>query len=205
MDINNLVGSLSGLFQMQQGANIASAGFNLQANTIRQASEMQAQGQLMAATGFRQSAEAVRAATIFNSQVDSINAERQIASVARQYQRVLGQQLAQQANTGVAIGSKSFLMLQAETRDVYENGLLHLKLDIENTARAKKFESTMRQVELENQARTSEYQAAAERILGMNRAAEAAFQGEIAQFGARQQMVKAMPTLLSEAFGGYGG
>lgn len=202
MAINTLgLQSLSGLFQQFQAANMISSAASAQAGTIRTGGEIAAQGALMSAAGFRESAKALQGATQFNLSIQEMNLNRQLKSASRQSQRLLGRQTVQVAATGLATTSKSFLMLRNEALDTTYRGMLNLKVDAENRRRSTIFESQVKMVNLENQARASEYRAQAERVMAANRAAEAEFQGEVAQFKAMRQGIKAIPTLLGQ-FGG---
>lgn len=200
VDIVNLLGTVTGLTQQFQAASITQAGAEAQAQSIRVGGEIAAQGAALTAAGFRESAEGVRRATAFNLEIQGVNLHRQLQKTSRQMQRLLGRQITQQASSGLAIGSKSFLQLRNESLDTFNNAMLQLKVDTENRRRAQLFESQVKQVNLENQARAADYRAAAERVLASNRAAEAAFQGELAQFKATKSAIGAVPTLLSQVF-----
>lgn len=197
-DLSNLFSSLFGIGQQLSAANMMSSAAQSQAATIRTGGEIAAQGALMSAAGFRSSAEAVRGATEFNLGVDAINNHRRMKATSRQLQRTLGRQTTQIASRGIAQTSKSALMIRNESLDIFQRAMLNLKVDAENQRRSRIFQSQIQQTNLENQARAAEYRAAAERVMASNRAAEAAFQGEISQFRARQKVVKSIPTLLSQ-------
>ena len=184
---------MAGIGMQFMSAGIARAGAQAEAANIRTGGEIAAQGALLSAAGFRQSAASVAQATSFNLEVDKINVNRQLQATTRQYQRLIGKQINQQGGSGLAIGSKSFLMLRNESVDFMGSALLNIKLDAENTRKSRIFESEVRQMNLENQARGAEYQAAAERVLANNRAQMAEYQGEIATF---RTISKAIPSLL---------
>lgn len=201
-DIGNLFQGLFGLSQISAGAEIAAAGAQLQAQTIIQGGEVAAIGAQLTASGFRESAKAVQAATGFNLDILQQNSLRQLAAVSRQFQRTLGSQIVTQARSGLSLTSKSFLLVQSESIDVFNDTLNKIKIDAENQRRSQVFQSQIRQVNLENQARAADFRASAERVLASNRAAEAAFQGEISQFQAQQKVARGIPTILSQAFQG---
>lgn len=191
---------LSGVIGMIQGGNIAASGAEAQAQTIIQGGEIAAQGATLSAAGFRQSAEAIRRANIFNTNISKINEKRRLAAISRQFQRTTGSQLAAQARSGLSVTGKSFLMVQAEAANTFEKAMLDFKIDAENTRRAQGFQAEVQRVNLENQARAAEFRASAERALAATRAAEARFQGEVARFKSIQQVNDALPTLLSQVF-----
>jgi hypothetical protein len=197
-DFGNLLQGIFGLSQVQRAADIAQQGAAQQAAAIIQGGEVAAQGALLSAEGFRVSAKSVQEATKFNLGIHQVNTQRKLSATARQFQRVTGQQISQQVTSGLALGSKSFLMVQAETRNSFERSLKNLAVDAENQRQSMRFQSQVRQVQLENQARASEFRAASERVLASNRATEARFQGEIAQNRANMQIGKALPNLLSQ-------
>lgn len=199
-DTANLLKGVLGIAQQFQAASITQSAAASQANTIRVGGEIAASGAMLSAEGFRESAKAVQGATSFNLQIDRINEQRKLSSVSRQFQRTLSKQLVGAAGSGISVGSKSFLQLRNETLDVFDRTLLNLKIDAENQRRSRTFESAVKLTNLENQARASEFRAAAERVTASNRASEALFQGEIAGLKARQSGLKALPTLLSQAF-----
>jgi len=201
-DFTDILGTTSGLLQQFQAANMVSQAAKSQAGTIRVGGEIAAQGALLSAAGFRQSAEAVKRATQFNLTVDAVNNQRRLKGVSRQFQRALGRQLNQQARTGLGLGSKSFLLLRNEALDSFERSIINIKVDTENQRRSRVFESQVKQVNLENQARAAEFRAAAERVMASNRAAETAFQGEIATFRATQSAIRGIPTVLGQIFQG---
>lgn len=200
VDIVNLFKSVRGLSEIQAGADITQAGYYAQAQTIQLGGEMAAAGHELTASALRQQATLVGEAAQFNRAVNELNFQRQRSAMARQFSRIAGQQVSTQAGTGLSLTSKSFLAVQNETRTVFEQGLLNLKIDHENQRRADIFQTQVKQVQLENQARASEYNAAVERVMAANRANTARFQGDVAQFKAGQQIAKAAPTLLSQLF-----
>jgi hypothetical protein len=198
----NFLQGLAGVMGMIQGGNIAAAGAEAQAQTIIQGGEIAARGATLTASGFRQSAEAIQRANIFNTNINKINEKRRLAAMSRQFQRTTGSQLAAQSRSGLSLTSKSFLMVQAETANTFEKAMLDFKIDAENARRAQGFQAAVQRVNLENQARAAEFRAAAERAMAATRAAEARYQGEVAQFKSMQQVSEAVPTLLSQVFSG---
>ncbi len=200
MDLNNLIGTLGGLFQNFQAAGIAQQGYQMEAESARIGGEIAAQGALLSAAGYRQSALAVRGATVFNLGVDDLNTQRQLKAMSRQYQRVVSNQIAQTAANGVLITGKSALMLRNEAADMVGTQFIDVKLDAQNKRKATIYQSEVQQTQLENQARAAEYQAAAERVMAANRAAQAEYQGEVASFGASQKMWQGAGTIMSELF-----
>lgn len=150
-----------------------------QARHIKQAGRLQAQGDLLNAAGFRESAEALAQATLFNLQIQQNNQLQQLQGISRQYQRTIGNNLSAVAASGINIHSKSALMIQSEVADSFEKMLLNTKLSFENQRRATEFESEVRQTALENQARAAEFQAQADRVLAANRAADVQKAGKI--------------------------
>ena len=163
MAFNLSLGQMAGIGMQLMAGSVAMDGAKARADILRTSGEIAAQGALFTAAGFRQSADTLGQANQFNLQVDQINHLRTLQATGRQYQRLLGKQLGQQARTGLNINSKSFLMTRAEGVDMMSRALINLKVDAENTRRAKIFETEIRQTNLENQARGAEYQAAADR------------------------------------------
>ena len=200
VDFTNLFKSIQGISLIRQGADITQSGYDLQAQTIIQGGEISAQGAELSAEGFRVSAESIRQASIFNQQVQSINDFRRLQTASRSLQRTLGSNLAAQAASGLSLTGPSFLQVQNEVRSSFEKNMLNMKIDSENRKRAAIFETQIKMTNLENQARASEYRASAERTLAANRAAEASFQGEVAQYQASKQISQGIPTLLSQVF-----
>lgn len=199
-DLYNLARGQLGVYHILQGARIAQTGARLQARNILEAGEISAAGLELTAQGFRTSRDAVEQATQFNLGIQKINSNRQLHALSRQFQRTVGQQLSQQAVSGLALTSKSFLQVQAETRDIFSKAIKDFKIDSENKRRAAIFDSQVKQTNLENQARAAEFNAQTRRQLSRNKASEALFQGEIARLTASQQVQRALPTLLSQAF-----
>jgi hypothetical protein len=195
-----LIKSGLGLFQQFQAGSRVQEASQRQAETIRIGGELAAQGSLLSAAGLREQIKSVSGATQFNLQIDRTNLQRQLSSASRQFERTVGRQMVQQAGTGLAIGSKSFLQLRNEASDVFGRGMLNLKIDAENNRRAKVFESEVTKTNLENQARAAEFRASADRVTASNRAASAAFQGEIAKTNVLQNVIKSVPTLLGQLF-----
>ena len=166
-----------GLGNMLAGGIMSYQGAQAQASNIINAGEIQAQGSLFTAAGYRVSAQSVADVTQFNLQIQKSNALRQISSISRQAQLVLGNNLATTASRGISVGSKSALLVRQETASTFERQILNLKINSENQRRATIFESQIRQNNLENQARASEFQAAASRVLASNRASAVEAQG----------------------------
>ena len=201
-NFNTIFSGLFGLSQIFSGANIASSGASMQAATILQGGEIAAQGAKLSAGGLRESKKAVKGAAAFNEEIDVLNSARKLESFRRQSRLLLGAQRAQIASTGLSATSKSFLQVENEALSSIERELMNMKVDAENTSRAKKFETQVTLTNLENQARAVEYQGAAAQVQARNRAAEASYQGEVAEFKAGQQFAKAVPTMLGQIFGG---
>lgn len=197
-----LLGTAVGMFQQLQAGNIAQAGANAQAQTIRVGGDIAATGATLTAAGFRSSAESVKQSMVFNLEIDRINLQRKLKAASRQFQRTLGQQLTQQAASGISLTSKSALMIRNETQDVFGRAILNMKVDAENTIKAKQFESEVKQVQLENQARASDFRAEAERVLAGNKAQEVEFAGQIAKFKSTQKLIGGASTLLGQLGGG---
>lgn len=201
-DLGSIFGGLFGISQMFAGADIASSGAALQAQTILTGGQIAAQGAQLTADGFRESAKAVRGAADFNATLDVLQTNRRLASIQRQGRLLISSQRAAAANSGLSIGSKSFLQLQSEALTDIEQTLFNTKLDAENLSRAREFETQIRLTTLENQARAAEYQGAAAKVQAANKAAEAQYAGEISAFKSEQQAFQAIPTLLGGLFGG---
>ena len=202
VDFTNLTGMIGGLASSLFASSITQAGAQMQAQQALIGGDIAAQGSLFQASGFRQSAITVGQASNFNLSIDRLNVSRQLAAASRQYQRTVGKQLTQQARSGISLTGKSSLMVRNETTNLFSRTMLNLKIDAENTKRAKIFETQVRQMNLENQARGAEYRAAAERVLASNRAAEARWQGNVAQSRAISGTLSKLPTILSATFGG---
>lgn len=180
--------------------------------TITSGGEVAAQGALLTAYGFRQSAESVRQATKYNLETDKVNLQRKLKATSRQYQRVLGRQLAQQGGTGLSIGSKSFLALRNETADALSRTLLNTKVDAENTRRSLIFESQLKRSQLQHQTTAATFQAETERFIAATRARDTQVRGQIALHRintetsrAQQQVSRQAPSLGSTVLGSVQG
>lgn len=171
-----LGGQLLGGF-LQYDANLD------RAQTIIDGGEIAAMGSGLTAEGYRQSAQAVAESARFNSQVSEINFQRNLAAIARQQQLTTGKQLSAQAGSGLALGSKSFLMVQNESRSFFEKQLMQMGIDQENKRRAASFETLVQQANLENKARAQEYQAEAQRVMAYNQAESAKGRAKSNLFG----------------------
>lgn len=191
-----------GLTQSFLGSMKTASGFEAQASSIIQGGEIAAQGAQMTADSYRQSAQMVQMASIFNSQVDKFNTFQQIQSVGRNAQRAFGLQTAQIAQAGLSQTSKSALMLRNEAMDVFTKQISNIKIDARNKQEARRFETESRMVNLENQARAAEYQGAVERVNAQNRASQAQYQADQATFGGIKNIISKAPTLLGNIFGG---
>jgi hypothetical protein len=200
VDKVNLFTSILGLGQVVQGAQLAAISSDLRAQNIIQGGAISALGANLSAEGFRVAAENVRRATGFNLGVQALNDKKRLESISRQFQRTLGAQIATQTRTGLSLGSKSFLAVQNETRDIFERTLFQTKIDAENARRAALFESNVRRVNLENQARAAEYQAQASQAISASQAVAARQGGKTALAGAGIKVARAVPTLLSQIF-----
>lgn len=161
--------------------SLINAGSALQISNIMQGAELQAQGSLFTAQGLRQSKSLLSQTTNFNLSVDANNTIRKLKSLSADYRLLTGRQIAQQAATGLDVGSKSFAITREEAQQTQLQALLQTKIDAENVRRAKVFESDIQLTNLENQAKAAEYQANVSRILGQQKAREV-------QFGANAQI-----------------
>lgn len=200
VDISQLFSGVMGLSQIIRGGNVTAAGFQSQAQTHIQAGEIQAQGFGLQADAFRQQSVLVGQASEFDLGVQALNFQRRQKAVARQFSRISGQQQQAQASSGLALTSKSFLMVQNESRTIFEQGLLNLKIDNENQVKGQRFRTEIKQVQLENQARGAEHSAAVARVMAANQASAARFQGEVAQFKSGTSAASGATTLLSQLF-----
>lgn len=180
-------------------------GAELQAQSIIQGGEVAAQGALLTAAGLRESIQGLSGALGFNLEQEKINTKRRLSAISTDFQRTIGKQLTQTAASGIALTSKSALMLQTEAANIFTNQILTTKIDAENNRRIQVYETRLRQTQLENEARGAEFRAAAERVMASNRAAEVRFQGEVAainaQQSARSQMRNPINSLLSSLLG----
>jgi hypothetical protein len=192
-DLNMALGLIG-----QIGAGIISlTGASSQAQSIRTGGEIAARGSELSAGALRQSAISVAGATDFNLSIDALNTNRKLSAISRQRQRTIGRQLTQQAATGIAVGSKSYLQLRNESADIFNQAMLQTKLSAENNRRSRLFESQITQINLENQARAAEFRAQAERISASNAASEVKFQGTLAALGQVSKVARNLPTLLN--------
>ena len=178
-------------------ANAVYTAAQSQASTILQGGDVQSIGFGLQAAAYRQSKVAVQQATDFNLGINALNTHRQLKASAEQFQRVVGRQLLQQANTGLSLGSKTFLMQRNEAMDVYTRQLTNLKIDSENNRRAQVFQSNLKRVNLENQARAAEYSGQAARVNAANAATSARSKGSIAQIGSAFNVAQKLPSIIN--------
>ena len=153
------------------------------ANAIDRGGDIAAQGLSLSAAGFRSAASGVAGATNFNLGLQKLNSLRQLEQMSRKFQRSIGQQQTQQAGTGFAIGSKTFLIQRNESLDTFETSVLNLKVDVENKRRSTIFESQLRQTNLENQARAADFKSSSERALAGIRSSAARTQSTVGLLG----------------------
>lgn len=162
---NSLLENALGIGGQIYGSFLQFGAAQQRAQTIIDGAAISAAASGMTAAGYRQSAEAVQKSLVFNQQIDEINLVRKMDAVRKQQRVAYGAQLTAQASSGFSLGSKSFLMVQNETRSFFETSLINTKVDAENARRAAEFESQVLQTKLENQARASEFQAASQRAI----------------------------------------
>lgn len=177
--------------------NSASAGAELQAQTIIQSGQVEAAGARMTAAGLRSSATSVRDSADYNLQIQQLNTLRQVDALARETEKLASRQRTQAASTGFSIASKSTMQVQNESLDFFENAIRLAKTDAENQRKATEFETQVKLVSLENQARAADYQAAAAEVLASNRAAEARYAGEVAQHRSMMGSISRIGSLFS--------
>lgn len=154
------------------GAGLQFGAEQQRAQTLIEGAEITAAAQGMTAAGFRQSARSVEQSARFNQQVQELNLSRRLGAISRQQQLTTGKQLSAQAASGLALGSKSFLMVQSEARSVFEASLLNTRIDAENERRASRFQTQVQEANLENRARAVEFQAASTKAIAKARAGE---------------------------------
>jgi hypothetical protein len=176
---------------------VASAGAELQAQTIIQSGQVEAAGARMTAAGLRVAQETATQASKYNMQINEINTNRQIEALIRESERLASRQRAEAASTGFSVASKSSMAVQNETFDFFENAIRVVKTDAENQRKADDYELRARLVSLENQARAADYQAQAAIVLANNRAAEARYAGEVAQFRSMSSGISRIGSLFS--------
>lgn len=193
--------TFAGLGNMLAGGIMQYQGAQAQARNIINAGEIQAQGSLFTAQGFRVSAQSVRDVTAFNVQIQKNNTVKQLSAMSRQAHLTLGHNIVTNASRGISQTSKSALLIRQEAASVFEKQMLDLKINAENQRRATLFESEIRQVNLENQARGAEFQAQASRVLAANRASAVKSEGKAALFNSALKTVTKLPSI----FGSLGG
>lgn len=196
----NTMNLLSGLFDAFAGASMITAGARASASAIRTGGDIAAQGSLLTAAGLRQNKQVVQDSLIFNLKMDAKNSIRQLSALNTQFQRTISKQLATGAASGVSVGSKSHLLIRGEAHQMAERQILQTKIDVEDSRRAKIFESKVQQTNLENQARAADYQAAAERVMASHKAAEAEFAGKASAYRSLSGVFKQAPTILQGIF-----
>ena len=146
-------------------------------------SPQQASGGNLSGEAFRLASISVGQALSFNLGIEETNKQRQLKSVSRKFQRTIGQQISQQAASGISITSKSSMQLRNETMDVFGTSMLNLKLDHENVKRGRIFEAQIQQTNLENQARAAEFRQRADKINQTNQGNLNAFESSLSGGG----------------------
>lgn len=201
IDSNTLKG-LAGLTTSFIGSMKTASGYEAQASSIIQGGEVASAGARMTAESYRQSARNIAAAELFNAEVQKVNTFQQLQANGRDAQRVFGLQVSQIAKAGLSQSSKSALMVRNEALNIYHKNRENILMNAKNTAEARRFEASSRQVNLENQARAAEYQAQVERVNASNAAAQAQYQADVATWGGISNVIKKAPSLLGQVFSG---
>ena len=151
----NLMQTAFGLNQLKQGLNLELAGYNLAAQSFKNAGVLN------------------QATAQYNAQLEELNLKQQLAATGRQVDKVIGNQRSVMATTGFALTSKSFLQVANETLSSAEKQVVNLR----NTS-AQKQEAIMfsgKVAEYQNQAKASaqEYAGKVARYKSESKQAEA--------------------------------
>lgn len=197
-EYNNPINSFLGLAKQYEAFNIKKSAAQAQINSLNMAGDLEYQGGILSAEGYRKSKVSVANATAYNIAQDNLNVQREMESLSRQFQRTIGEQVVATASQGISLTSKSALMIRNETVDVYDKALLQLKINAENNIRNQLYESRVKQAELEQQAIASEYQGRLSRTLAANRAAEVEYTLKAQKKQAISSFVSSAPTLLNQ-------
>jgi hypothetical protein len=144
----DFINQVPSLIQAYQGASKISKGYELQAGAAQ-----------MAALGFRQAGSATTAIANYNIELDRQQTAKQLDVFSRQIHKVSSTQIGQMSRTGVALGSKSFLAVQAATLDNANRQIVQMKDAQQLMAQQRLFEAKQSEVDFENRARAAEYQS----------------------------------------------
>ena len=139
-DSFNILNSISGVSQINNGADISVQGANLQASQYRTASA------------------ATKAQANYNIAVSKLNFNRQLSLISRDISRTLSSQKAAAASTGFSVSSQSFLEVANETLSTFERETIKMKNTQLQREREIQFEADKQRARLENQARGAEFQ-----------------------------------------------
>ncbi len=191
------------IYGANQSLSLIDQGTALSVNSIINAGEYQAQGNLIQAQGYKDAIGFNQGIYSFNAAIDAENTLRNINALSRQFQLTTSKQISQQAVTGADLGSKSALMVRQETMGVFQEKLAQTAMDAENSRRAKLFESQVQQYGLSQQANAANYNASTARLNAANRAAEVAFGASVQKTKIIDQVNQTLPTLLSNINLGY--
>ncbi len=192
--LNSVAKSVAGL---DTAENLIDLSTNQIVNNTYTSGIQQIQAFQTKANGFANAISASNGIYGFNAAVDNNNTVRTINKISQEYHRVNGQQLAQQANTGVDINSKSAMLVREDALANYQSRINETLVDAENTRRAKLYTQQQEQSMLSQQLNAE--------LTNANTASQSMQQNiQQAQFGAQVQKYKIrnktqniIPTLLS--------
>lgn len=200
VDYNNLFGSMAGLAEQWHANSLMQAATDVQINNIRASGQIAAQGALLSASGYRESAKALEPALMFNLEIDSMNHQRQLDAMGRQASRILSKQTAQVAQAGISVGSKSALMMRNEVVNNLSTQVLYSSIDTENKRRAEIFGKNMQVYTLEGQAINAENQANIATWQAEVSAVNARNQQAISSYQSNQKVMSGIPSILGQLF-----
>ncbi len=185
------------IFGISEAKNDIDMGTALTVDSILTGGFQQYQGYQMEAGNYNNAALLTGQINQFNQDVASYNTISSINQLSRKYHDVVGQQLNQQAATGISIGSKTSVMLREHTLANFQSQIQQTIVNAENQRRQTTFEAQSQQYQLGVQAQNSMLKGSYATINAAQKAAEVQFSGEIQKRKLDRTLDQIYPTLLS--------
>lgn len=163
----------------KQSAIQTMIGAGMSADMFNQAGETALKGAKFQADVYRQSGHAATIASNYNIALDQRDTAQKQDAVSRQIHGILNQNTASVAKNGIALGSKSAIMVQNQVMAVGQKQIIQLSGDAQQRQSLMIFQGKLAKMEYENQARAAEFQGAVQKQEYQNKAIEALYQGAV--------------------------
>lgn len=152
-----------GVQLFSQGLSLGNSilGTNSAINQINRGLDMQLGAFAVQAEAYRNNAATAQSVAKYNQSLEILNTNRNLDSLSRTIRKTISSQRVQAISQGISSGSKSSLLVMADTLNNFNRQQVNLKADSRIRQQQIQFNADLESYNFENQARAQEAQARA--------------------------------------------